>query len=101
MHPSGRATVVGQFSSRTRKTTLEYFLNVLNPAKFESRENAEIPFKLLEKLPFRPSKYQNSAIFQDIHLNYAIHIHISGFFDIYSVFLIRKFSLIFMKIILC
>ena len=36
---------------------------------------------------FRPSKHQNSVIFQDIYMTFCTHIYMTAFFHIYSGFL--------------
>ena len=65
------------FLSRTRQMTLEHFLNDPKRKIFECRENAENSVK---NGSFRPSKHQNSVIFQDIYLKFCTHIHRTGFF---------------------
>ena len=45
------------FSSRTRKMTLEHFLNDPSQTNFENRENAEMARNSLENGLFPPSKY--------------------------------------------
>ena len=80
--------------------TLEHFLNGRNRKNFENRKNAEIAGNRVKNGRFRPSKRQNSDIFQDIYLKFCTRIHLTGLFDIYSGFLkIRKISKNILKII--
>ena len=74
------------FSSRTRKRTLEHFLNDLNRTNFKNRENAVMARNSVKNGLFRPSKHQTSGIFQDIYLKFCTHIHLTGFFYTYSRF---------------
>ena len=53
------------FSSRTRKMTLEHFERP-KWKNLENRKNAEIAGNMVKNGRFRPSKRQNSDIFQDI-----------------------------------
>ena len=76
--------------------TLEHFLNGRNRKNFENRKNAEIAGNRVKNGRFRPSKRQNSDIFQDIYLKFCTRIHLTGLFHIYSGFLkIRKIFLFF------
>ena len=64
-----------KFSSRTQKLTLEYFLNGPNRTKSENRKMAEILVNSVKVTFFGRSKRKNSAVFQDINLNF-VHIFI-------------------------
>ena len=64
--------------------TLEHFLNGRNRKNFENRKNAEIAGNRVKNGRFRPSKRQNSDIFQDIYLKFCTRIHLTGLFHIYS-----------------
>ena len=77
---------LGSFSLRTRKMTLEHFLNGRDRTKFENRENVEIAGISVKNVLFRPSKYPNSAIFQDVYMKFCTHIHLTGVFHIHSGF---------------
>ena len=78
--------------------TPKHFLNGRNRTKFENRKNVEIPGNSVKRGHFRPSKCLKLVILQDIDFKFCTHIHLIGFFHIYSGFLkIRNFSLIFLN----
>ena len=79
--------------------TLEHFLSGPNRTNFENRKYAEITGNRVKNDRFRPSRRQNSGIFQEIYLKFCIRIDQTGLSHIYSGFLkIRKFSPLFFKI---
>ena len=65
-------------------------LNGPNRTKLESRKHTKIPRNCITNGRFRPSKYQNSAIFK-ISAGNFIHIHLAWLFRIYSVFMNKKY----------
>ena len=67
--------------------TLEHFLNGRNRKNFENRKNAEIAGNRVKNGRFRPSKRQNSDIFQGIYLTFCTSVHLTGRFHIYFGFL--------------
>ena len=86
------------FSSRMRKMTLQQLLNGKNRKKLKIGKI--IRKKQRENGLFRPSKHQNSVIFQDIYMKFCTHIHLAGFFHIYSgISKIQKSSQHFLKIL--
>ena len=85
--------ILGQFFVKNAKMTLEHFLNGPNQTKFENRENAKISGNSVKNGHFRPSKCRKLVILQDINLKFCTHMHLTGFFRIYSVFLIQKLTL--------
>ena len=72
------------------KMTLKHFLSGPNRTTFENHENAEIPANSLKNGHLRPSKCHKLSIFQDIDLKFCAHIHLRGFFHIYSFLEISK-----------
>ena len=62
------------FSSRTRKMTLEHFLNGPNRTSFENQKNAEIAGNIVKNGRFRPSKRQNPGILKISTLNF-VHVY--------------------------
>ena len=78
---------LGQFFVKNaKKMTLEHFSNDPNRENFENRIENRNRRKQRENGLFRPSKHQNSVIFQDTYLKLCTHIHLTGFFYKYSVF---------------
>ena len=67
------------------KNDRKHFLKDPNRTKFENRENAEIPGIGVKNDHFRSLKCHKLVIFQDIDLKFS-HMHLTGFFHIYSGF---------------
>ena len=80
------------FSSRTRKMTLQHFLNGPNQTIFlKSRERSN-QRKLRENGLFNLQKTKTRSFFQDIYMTFCTHIHLTGFFHICSSFFKSKNS---------
>ena len=69
---------------------LEHFLNGPNRADLKNGENTEIPGNIGKNGRLRPSKYQNSVIFQDMRLTFCTHTH-PTYFHIIHVLHFRIF----------
>ena len=71
-------------SSRTRKISLEHFLNRSKPANFENREYVENAGNSVKMTVFDLQNIKTRSFFK-MYLKFCTHIHLTSFFHIYSV----------------
>ena len=69
---------LGQFFAKNAKNDPRTLLNGPSRTKFEIQVNTEIAGNGMKNGRFRPSKHQNSGIFQDIYLKFCTHIGTPG-----------------------
>ena len=75
-----------RFSSRMRKMTLKHFFERPKSNKVWKSWKCENLRKQRENCHFRPSKCHKWVIFEDIDFKFCTHIHLRGFFHMFSFF---------------